>query len=85
MSDLNGFFLVMKIGCLECDISSEIVGVFQGRDKAEVVAKPLSRAFLEKSGSSVSIEIFPMPELLNEVENEEFRRLLSPNVSEPNT
>jgi hypothetical protein len=56
-----GKFIVVNIGCIECGISSQIVGVFNSEEKAEEIAKQCDEKYSWREGGQNSFEVFPMP------------------------
>lgn len=64
----DGWILV-NIGCIECGVSTAIVGVFDNRAVAEDLRDNLSRSHSFREGGQNSFEIFPMP-ARNEVADE---------------
>jgi hypothetical protein len=36
-------WLVIKIGCLECGVNSNVVGVFESKEQAELIATTLGK------------------------------------------
>lgn len=50
-------WIVMDIGCLECNVPTSVVGVFTNEERAKKTARILDR----KSGSDQSFKVFPMP------------------------
>ena len=55
-------FVVMNIGCIECGVSSTIVGVFRDKEKAEVIAMYCDNNFSWREGGQNSFEVFELPE-----------------------
>jgi hypothetical protein len=51
----------MDIGCLECGVSSAIVGVFSDRGKAEGLAERLSKTHYWREGGQNSFDIYELP------------------------
>lgn len=56
-------YLLMNIGCLECGVSSQIVGVYTNKAFAEDLAKKLesNRTFSWREGGQNSYEVFELP------------------------
>lgn len=52
-------WILIDIGCLECCIPTNIVGVFTDEDKAKSLADKLSIG----TGTDQSFEVFPMPQI----------------------
>lgn len=65
-------YIVVNIGCIECGVSSNIVGVFDSDIKANEIAAKLNDTHRWREGGQNSYEVFPMPEL--NVINEEYLR-----------
>ena len=55
-------FLVMNIGCIECGVSSAIVGVFADLSKAEAIAAACGEKYDWREGGQNSFEVFEIPE-----------------------
>lgn len=55
-------WLVMNIGCIECGVSSAIVGVFAEEAKADEIAEKCSKIFSWREGGQNSFEVFELPE-----------------------
>ena len=60
-------WLVMNIGCIECGVSSQIVGIFADESKADQVAKRCEETHSWREGGQNSFEVFelPAPEIIN--------------------
>ena len=56
-------WIVVNIGCIECGVSSNIVGVFDNEEKASEIAKEYDEKFSWREGGQNSFEVFEMPEL----------------------
>lgn len=56
-------WLVMNIGCIECGVSSKIVGVFSDKEKADKIAKACSKVYDWREGGQNSFEVFKVPVL----------------------
>lgn len=56
-------FLVVNIGCIECGVSSKIVGRFSSEQKANECAEALDRHrdFSWREGGQNSYEVFATP------------------------
>lgn len=56
-------FLLMNIGCIECGVTSAIVGVYTDRTFAEQLAEKLNstRAFSWREGGQNHYEVFELP------------------------
>lgn len=55
-------YLVMNIGCIECGVSSKIVGVFASEEKAKTVAEDCSYNHNWREGGENAFEVFELPE-----------------------
>ena len=60
-------WLVMNIGCLECGVSSKIVGVFADKAKADEVAAACYKTHDWREGGQNAFEVFgvPAPEVVD--------------------
>lgn len=56
-------YIVVNIGCIECGVSSNIVGVFDNKKKAEEIANKCDSKFSWREGGQNSFEVFELPEL----------------------
>ena len=61
-------WLVMNIGCIECGVSSGIVGVFADKTTADSVADQCTDKLFWREGGQNSFEVFelPAPEIIAE-------------------
>lgn len=59
----NKKWIVVNIGCIECGVSSDIVGVFSSKSKANKVAKDLDETHAWREGGQNSFEVFEMPQI----------------------
>lgn len=55
-------WLVMNIGCLECYVPSEVVGVFADKEKAQAIADVCEKIFELRGNGHNSFEVFELPE-----------------------
>lgn len=55
-------FVVVNIGCIECGVSSNIVGVFPSEEEAQKVADACETKYEWREGGQNSFEVFPLPE-----------------------
>ena len=62
-------YILVNIGCIECGVSSNIVGVFNSEEKANQLAKEFDNKFEWREGGQNSFEVFEMP-LLNAINSE---------------
>lgn len=60
-------WIVVNIGCLECGVSSAIVGVFTEEAKAKEVAETCDTLFDWREGGQNLFEVFllPAPDMMN--------------------
>lgn len=56
-------WLVVNIGCIECGVSSAVVGLFEDEAEARLVAERLARSHSWREGGQNSFEIFALPEV----------------------
>jgi hypothetical protein len=63
-------YIVVNIGCIECGVSSNIVGVFDNEDQAYEVANKCDDNFSWREGGQNNFEVFKLPETLNVVNDE---------------
>jgi len=54
-------YLLFNIGCIECGVSSKIVGVFDDKSDAEALAEKLDHSHGWREGGQNSFEVFEMP------------------------
>jgi len=62
-------WILVNIGCIECSVSSNIVGVFDNEIKAKEVMDMCDKEFSWREGGQNAFEIFEFPEL-NVINNE---------------
>lgn len=55
-------WLVMNIGCIECGVSSAVVGVFADKEKADAIADECDKKFGWREGGQNAFEVFELPE-----------------------
>lgn len=55
-------YLVMNIGCIECAVPSNIVGLFADQARAEAVAKACGDKHSKRGGGHNEYEVFELPE-----------------------
>mgnify|MGYP001222953985 CR=1 FL=1 len=67
-------FILVNIGCLECGVSSNIVGVFTNEERAKEELSRCAAEFHWREGGQNAFEIFPMP-VLDEVHPEYARKV----------
>lgn len=56
-------YIVVNIGCIECGVSSNIVGIFDSKCKAESIVSQCTEEYSWREGGQNEFEIFEMPEL----------------------
>lgn len=56
-------YIVVNIGCIECMVSSNIVGVFTSKKKANKIAEKFNNDFSWREGGQNYFEVFDMPKL----------------------
>lgn len=56
-------YILVNIGCIECGVSSAIVGVFTSMQKAEEVQSHCDNVHSWRQGGQNSFEIFEIPEI----------------------
>ena len=54
-------YLVVNIGCIECGVSSEIVGLFKEKEKAERIVKECDKHYDWRESGQNSFEVFLLP------------------------
>jgi hypothetical protein len=69
-------WLVINIGCIECGVSSNVVGLFPTKEEADRIAKRLSETMSWREDGQNEFEVFPLPPV-GEVA-EEYREALKP-------
>ena len=55
-------YIVLNIGCVECGVSSNIVGIFN-KEKAEKISRILNKVHDWREGGQNIYEKYPMPSL----------------------
>ena len=55
-------WLVMNIGCIECGVSSAIVGVFADKAKADEIAAECDKKYDWREGGQNTFEVFELTE-----------------------
>ena len=56
-------YIVVRIGCIECGVSSGIVGVFYSKIEADKIAKVANKKYDWKDGGQNIFEVFKMPKI----------------------
>ena len=54
-------WIVVNIGCIECGVSSKIVGVFTDEAQADDIAKTCRKTHSWREGGQNEFEVFQMP------------------------
>jgi hypothetical protein len=65
-NQMDAAWIVVNIGCIECGVSSGIVGVFTDKAQADAIAESLDGSHSWRDGGQNEFEVFPMPPL-NEI------------------
>lgn len=53
-------FLVFNVGCIECGVSSDVVGTYDTFEKAERIANLLDKSLSWRQGGQNSFEVFDL-------------------------
>ena len=56
-------FILVNIGCIECGVSTQVVGVFSTEEKANELIEKLEKDYSWREGGQNAFEVFPMPEV----------------------
>ena len=56
-------WIVVNVGCIECGVSTNIVGVFTDKEQANNIASEFSDKFNWRQGGQNSFEVFEMPKI----------------------
>lgn len=67
-------WIVVNIGCIECGVSSDIVGVFDNEEKAKEIASMCDKKYDWREGGQNNFEVFEMPKL--NVINKEYSEII---------
>lgn len=59
----EGKWLVINIGCIECGVSSNIVGLYDDKNKAVALAKRLGKENYWRENGQNNYEVFELPKL----------------------
>ncbi len=57
----NEMWIVVNIGCIECGVSSDIVGVFSDEARANAIAEQFAKKYGWRENGQNSFKVFPMP------------------------
>lgn len=60
MSDKR--YLLFNVGCIECGVSSNVVGVFESKEVAERLSEELGHSHEWREGGQNSFEVFELPD-----------------------
>ena len=55
-------WIVVNIGCIECGVSSKIVGVFSSEARASEIAAECEKTHSWRQDGENYFEVFPLPE-----------------------
>lgn len=55
-------WILVNIGCIECGVSTKIVGVYRDKKQADDLAEELNDTNSWREGGQNSYEVFAMPE-----------------------
>lgn len=55
-------YVVVNIGCIECGVSSAIVGLFADKNKAEDIATKCQKLYAWREGGQNDFEVFELLE-----------------------
>lgn len=56
-------YLLFNIGCIECGVSSNVVGVFRTKQEAQELANKLQETHEWREHGQNKFEVFPLPEV----------------------
>ena len=59
---MSKLWILVNVGCIHCEVSSNIVGVFSSEERAKALADELSDSHGWRQNGQNSFEVFPMPE-----------------------
>lgn len=54
-------YLVVNIGCLDCRVSSQIVGLFETEEEASEIARKCLDKYSWRECGNNNFEVFPLP------------------------
>jgi hypothetical protein len=74
-------WIVVNIGCIECGVSTNIVGVFDNKETADKVAKDCDETYSWREGGQNEFEVFPMPPI-NKIHDDYSLLNSDPNAKE---
>lgn len=56
-------YILVNIGCIECGVPSNIVGIFDNEERAKELEKQCDEKYSWREGGQNSFEIFKEPEV----------------------
>lgn len=56
-------YVVVNIGCIECGVSSNVVGIFNTQREADIVASLCYEKLDRREGGQNKFEVFKLPEV----------------------
>lgn len=71
-------YLVFNVGCIECGVSSNVVGIFNSKEKAENIARILDENASWREGGQNSYEVFELQD--DELISDEYLPYLGENA-----
>jgi hypothetical protein len=71
-------YMVFNIGCIECGVSSNVVGLFTDKAKADALAHTLPDTHGWREGGQNSFRVFELPEQDNVITEEYTKPYVSP-------
>lgn len=60
---MNKTYLLFNIGCIECGVSSNVVGVYESKEDAERFAETLRDTHGWREGGQNQFEVFELPKV----------------------
>jgi hypothetical protein len=57
-----GKLVVVNVGCIECGVDSNIVGIFTDEKRAEEIAALCAKKYHWRDGGQNHFDVFPVPE-----------------------
>ena len=69
------FYIVVNIGCIECGVSSNIVGYYDDKEKAEKIAERCNALLGWREGGQNEFEVFELGKL--NVTLDEYKEILA--------
>jgi hypothetical protein len=62
-NETKKLYIVVNIGCIECGVSSNIVGIFDDKELADTIADKLCSTMGWRDNGQNDYEVFEMPEV----------------------